>query len=370
MKNFKRMFMFLLLFMMSLISIYTVNDSLFFRYSIDKKYDSMYNNIFNNGLFYNRSYEKFVKIGNVKELNDFNNNVYHLIEFNPVGYIIYNDDYSMILENSIEAESPYKNYSNNLLYFGFLNYFYNGSDNCITNITDNYTIELNDSNKERLKNASSLLDDRIKSTSKKKSDASNLKSQLPDEYAVLNSQSTITMANTTNFLNNNCGYISGALIIYYAANVWGRSYLYSGYYISNQLVTDIQNGRPGPSNSANLEDALNDYMNAHNDPHSAKVNMWFNPAVHTIFDRVEEDKPVVIYCDLISPINGNQISHSVVVHKVKRSVETLFFGIRNHFDYVLSVHMGYGNAYNNVQVAFDTMSISGLVNLHKSSDDL
>jgi len=43
--NFKRMFIFLL-FIMSLISIYIVNDSHFFRYSIDKKYCFYYNNLF------------------------------------------------------------------------------------------------------------------------------------------------------------------------------------------------------------------------------------------------------------------------------------------------------------------------------------
>ena len=40
------------------------------------------------------------------------------------------------------------------------------------------------------------------------------------------------------------------------------------------------------------------------------------------------------------------------------------------FDYVLTVHMGWTPQYNSIQVSYDAITVGGLVNLHKASDDL
>lgn len=342
-----------------------------------KKDDTIINNY---GFVYDDLSSRFPEerndliIESIKELYDFENNKYHLVEFYPAGYVIYSNDYSMILEISNEAESPYKNISTNLVYLGFLNYFYYSNMYGVSKITHcikNYDVELNADNINKVISLSRDLNDKIEITSNKIKEVANLRAQLPDEYATLNSQSTITSTFTTGFnVNDNCGYVAGALLLFYAAKVWGRTYLYDGYFMSNQLVVDLQNGRIPDSYPHDLEDALNDYMNSKNDPHSAKVNMWLLPAAHTIYDRVEEDKPVEIFCNMVSPSSGNSIDHAFVVHKVKRSVETLFWGIRNHFDYVLTVHMGWTPQYNSIQVSYDAITVGGLVNLHKASDDL
>lgn len=53
----------------------------------------------------------------IREIKDFDNNTYVLVEFNPVGYLIYNVSNGDIVECAPTSVSPYKNTNVNELYF-------------------------------------------------------------------------------------------------------------------------------------------------------------------------------------------------------------------------------------------------------------
>lgn len=179
--------------------------------------------------------------------------------------------------------------------------------------------------------------------------------------------SILKNADTTDFNKGNCGFIAASLIIFYAAKAWGWNYLYGKEYIEKSLVEEIQGNRPDSSWAPDIEDALNDYMNKKGATHAAKVNMWHIPADHTFYDRVKEDKPVILFGNMTDATSaGNEkINHAIVVYEVTRDVEKALFGIKLYSNYRYKVHYGMSKIFNDVIVSHASMMVGGLVNLHK-----
>ena len=76
-------------------------------------------------------------IERIMEIRDFGDNSYVLVEFNPIGYLIYNVSNGDIVECAPLSESPYlKTKSQNLLYLPMVGYFSNISGK-YTNLMDN-----------------------------------------------------------------------------------------------------------------------------------------------------------------------------------------------------------------------------------------
>ncbi len=334
------------------------------------------------------------EVERIKELNDMNGKTYNLVEFSHTGYVIYNDNYSLILESCIEVKSPYLNKFDDLIYLGASNYFTyeedvdsKNDDPSIKHCVSDYSIELNDKNTEQLESISEKLESNIENTlATEASYSSNnalgmtVMASPSSETASIKQPDIIANADTSGFnTDGNCGYVAGALLIYYAARAWGWTYLYGNETIQKSLVTEIQGSKNGTSLAPDLEDSLNNYMNAKGATHNAKVNMWHIPSAHTFYDRVKEDKPVALYGNLTDPDNtsGGNINHVVTVYKVKRDVKS-FLGIKTYSNYVYTVHYGWipNNLdyitnpddfinYNAVEMSHAAISVGGLVNLHK-----
>lgn len=315
------------------------------------------------------------KVKALKKLFDFDNNYYNLVEFFPCGYSIYCDDFSIILETSAKAQSPYYNKKGKCLYFGAFNYYVQDSldveHNVINDCIYEQRIELSIENKKTFKSFSINLNNNILEN-KKSIFKNNILAHGNEGFSIQGafvSQPTIIEDSDTSGLNvsDECGYVAGSLLIFYAAKAWGWSHLYDRNVIDRELVEEIKGKRSGPSWAPDLESALNDYLNSHNSSNLAKVNMWNIPAAHTFFDRVKEDKPCILFGNVPSGgIPGNEkINHAVVVYKVSRHCKTGLFGINSYSDYKYTVHWGLDHSRNDVIISHDAISIGGLVNLHK-----
>ena len=340
-------------------------------------------------------FESYPELNNKREivrtkvLGDFIGSTYNLVEFSPLGYSIYNDDYSVNLEISANMFSPYKGLNNNLIYLGAFNYFsYTNTFSRMMNIPDTlthntqeYSISLTNENREIAREYSKEIKENIE---KDKHQSSNGRMALITPYVWVETTSIrnphILLNAETNGFNGygqgRCGYVAGALLIYYASRSWGWTYLYNQTFLRESLVDELQGNKNGSSTAPDLEDSLNKYMNSKGATHNAKVNMWHIPSAHTFFDRIKEDKPVVLYGRIYDPapepMYHNEIDHAVVVYKVTRTVLTYPLGINIYSNYRYTCHFGWfmdkhddGFTYNEAIISHNSILVGGLVNLHK-----
>lgn len=336
---------------------------------IDEEDIIMIQNDFENN-FDNYEYDKNIK--ETKWLKDFNDNNYLLLEFEDCGYAIYNEDMSKVLELSKESPSPYKDLNEDLYYFGALNHYYKDSilnTDYLISCQNQKKIELNLNNIESLSSYSLELSKQINDSIENESKAVQGRASTYCEEVSVSQPDVLKYADTTDInTEGNCGYVGAALIVYYASIVYGWGYLYDMEKSTlEDLVDEIQDDRENDSLPADVEDALNDFLNSKNHPYNAKVNMWLIPAAHTFYDRVEEDKPVCLFGQLYDELDPNRekCDHVVVVYKVKRDVKKYALGIKTYSNYMYTVHGGWGLDYNEVVIAHDNIMIGGLVNLHK-----
>ena len=319
-----------------------------------------------------------LKVENIKTMNDMNGNDYKLVEFSPSGYSIYNDNYSSILEVSAVAPSPFLNKNENLLYFGASNYYTKNHESIVSkydtlehSIDSNEKITLDENASSTFEDASTILNENLISTKNQLNGYNPARKSWSNsgsnyEVASIANKSLIKNADTGGFnTQGNCGFVAGALLIFYAANQWGWTNLYNSSTIQKSLVTDLQANHGNSTCAPDLEKQLNDYLNSHGDKKKAKVNMWHIPSASSIYDRVKEDKPVAIFGSL-PDINGyDSINHAVTVYEVNRHFTTHWFGIRTYSDYEFRTHYGWSSYYNDVIISHNAISIGGMVNLHK-----
>ena len=69
------------------------------------------------------TFEDELETDSVKELRDFNERKYTLIETNPSGYFIFEDDSKTLIEGAPKSPSPYLNQYSNLYYGGPQQYY-------------------------------------------------------------------------------------------------------------------------------------------------------------------------------------------------------------------------------------------------------
>lgn len=311
---------------------------------------------------------KDVEIISKKQLSDLSGKYYDLHEFKDSGYAIYVSNSTKLLEISLSSESPFKNQNKNLAYFGAGNYYKKTID------SEGTAKLFNLRNKEEIDYTSSVersINSYMRET-KLYSNMDTYSSGSGDktETASVDNPEVFKNANTGGFnTDGNCGYVSGALLIYYARMSWGWDWVYDKDYITNDLVKELQGDRANDSIAPNLEDALNDYLNAKGSKLKAKVNMWHIPASHTFYDRVEENKPVSMFCSMpenfCSSDGDVKMGHVPTVYKVKRKYSVGWFGIRTYSNYMYTIHMGWSMNDNEVVISDDVVTKGGLVNLHK-----
>lgn len=364
-----------------LVSIFAViNPSAYATASSINVSQNLYSNLVDGT---NQLFNSNLTIKNIKTLKDFNNDTYLLIECNPTGYIIYDYDLNEVLECSATAPSPYINYSTNLFYSGPQFYF----------------------NKMQNGNYVHTVDDRIATTAETlalQQLSSDLKTVLYSAgnnlyaNATENTESIQTSASTTYvsdylFFSNLredemlgfptpdkitgegvCGYIAANLLLGYYDTFRNGNFITIdcmtgngvNRHFTNGLLTeklmdisvDLNMNPQNGSTSTEIRKVMNEYFDIYNiNASSYDMIVPFFSAT-TIKNRIDDDKPVILFGALIDPTNSslvaNYITHAVVIYGYQRNPSS------SSHTYGLLAHYGWEN-YSSVWINTNMTSIFG-----------
>lgn len=287
-------------------------------------------------------------ISRIVELKDFNKNDYVLVEFNPIGYLIYNVSNGDVVECSPTSYSPYlKTNSLNLHYLPMVGYFSNISGR-YTNLIDQKELseleikKYKEDSESYYSRAILTIDENnvqrtligsknspIKST-RASSDATNF-----DYTITVTADTEVPYAwyfkkNLMSFAQageDSCGYIAIGLLMSYNEifrctgyfSTWqAQNYItpYRGYYFE-EGVPDVANdyiykltSNPGPASQYQLKQTIKNYL-------SDKPIAYTLKETTGLFTNIE--KPIkdgfpAIYLGNLSDFEGGTESHAVVVY--------------------------------------------------------
>lgn len=345
-----------------------VNDSLYF-----------FNNLIDET---NQLFDSNLTIKNIKTLKDFNDNTYLLIECNPTGYLIYDYDINEVLECSATAPSPYTNYSTNLFYSGpqfYYNKKYNGNfvhtiDNRIATTSETLALQQLSIDVKTVLNSTK----------------NNIQANIITNTANIQTRSSTTYVSNHLFFSNLreyemlgipsalitgdgvCGYIAANILLGYYDTFRNDNFITidcmtgSGVnrHFKNSLLTqtlmaisedlnmDPQNG----STSTEIRKVMNEYFDIYNiNASSYDMIVPFFSAI-TIKNRIDDDKPVILFGALIDPrtssLVADYVMHAVVIYGYQRNPSS------SSHKYGLLAHYGW-EGYSNVWINTNMTSIFG-----------
>lgn len=307
------------------------------------------------------------EIRGIKELKDFADNKYFVVELSPVGYMIYNADLTMAIEANAAAESPYTGLNENLIYAGAMNYFIQSSSE-----TENYyqyehtvledeVVVLDETQLTELKRQSNQLAANIEESAKQVT--SRIAPVVTEQTAELTNSTLIKNLSTAGFnTDGRCVWVASAVIVWYHKISWNWTNLAPNGW-SSQLVDDIRGDRKTAATLSDARWALKSYVAAVGgipDGYAAMDTIY--PKSSTIFERVSSNIPVMIgSTNMPNPNGGDTMSHAVVVHKVARKARKNWIGT-SYSDYRYWAHFGWGTAYNNVMLTDSSFTIDSRCN--------
>ncbi|MBE6143481.1 MAG: hypothetical protein E7177_05825 [Erysipelotrichaceae bacterium] len=290
-------------------------------------------------------------ISRILEIKDFGENQYVLVEFDPIGYLIYNVSNGDIVECAPTSYSPYlKTKSTNLYYLPMVGYF--------SNISGKYTSLMDDKELNALqydaykKEANRYHDKAIKVIDEKNLNRAYEGSKT--DFSKKRKSTTVTnhhfftmiyaddearyswyfKQNSADFAavsteDGCCGYIATGIIlayyeIYYSTGYFSTSqasnYIspcYSTTYgdgvpnIANNFLYELD-PNPGSITQAQIINKLNTFLSGKD------LNYTIQNTV-SIFTDIEtpiENGYPAIYCGTMPNFNGGNISHGVVVYGI------------------------------------------------------
>ena len=285
-------------------------------------------------------------IGRIKEMKDFNNNTYVLVEFNPIGYAIYNVSNGDVVECAPTSYSPYlKSESNDLYYLPWVGYFKKDS-NKYSNLMSKR--ELNDfeiskyqkeSRNYHTKSLEKMNENNIERTLK----GSTKRARTRRNANITNySWATLIYAdtevpyswyfkrNTTEFVGNDgdsCGYTAISFLLAY-----NEIFMSTGYFSAAQAaqyITPYHGSRfgdgvpqvddsflyefgsnPGGSNVYTLKNAVDNFMQGKIRKYSVK----YTTGLFTDLETPIEDGFPALYGGTMPNTDGSNGNHAVVVY--------------------------------------------------------
>lgn len=305
---------------------------------------------------------------NVKQLNDFNDCVYYIVEFTPTGYAIFDDSFTQILEFNARALSPYTTYSSNMFYAGAGEYYVQPEDGAsdtlvhpVTNDVVVLDIEMNELLKSKSQEMSTsirqMVNSRLSHTS---SDCTYTQSTASTQYVSLSEYSSITGCDTTGYnTSGNCGFIAASLIVWYHYDVLGWTDFVPGGIYSKSLVTAIQGDRNDITYGPSIQDAMSTWSFDHG---AVAANGWqetlpaiidLAPTAAKIYNLIDDDRPVALVGK--TPSASELTSSSTVklsnISSARCSIDHVITitGVQKiDSDYYFFAHFGWGTAYNDV----------------------
>ena len=253
-------------------------------------------------------------IERIMEIRDFGDNSYVLVEFNPIGYLIYNVSNGDVVECAPLSQSPYlKTKSQNLLYLPMVGYFSNISGK-FTNLMDNK--EVNEKQFESYKKEAKRYHN--KALSKINEDNVNRTKKGSDKEVVRKRKNTVTSYNPNTMIyadtevpsswyfkkcqtqfaqlgNGCCGYIAAGLLLSYT-EIFRSSGYFSSYQAQRYItpyygpslymgVPEVEDdflyelhSNPGGATRTEIKNAINSFMSGKN-----KSYTMFSKVLYTTY---------------------------------------------------------------------------------------
>lgn len=312
------------------------------------------------------------EIGAIKELQDFADNKYYVVEFAPYGYMIYDNTFTMAIEANAAAESPYLGINQGLIYAGATNYYIKPVTQLKSGYLFNHAVldeELvvsNDTELATLKKQSETFSNNVNKSVKELQAKEQMTTMATATVQVseLSNSSRIRNLSTAGYnTDGRCAWVAASIIVWYHRVEWGWSNLApSGW--NSQLNDDIRNGRSKAASLSDVRWALEAYVSSVGGiPKGYGVMDTIWPNASTIYDRVNSNIPVIIGSDTMpDPTGGDKMAHAVVVHKVDRTAKKNWIGITEYKDYHYWAHFGWGTSYNNVMLTHASFKIDSRCN--------
>ncbi|MCL2576217.1 MAG: hypothetical protein FWE33_07260 [Defluviitaleaceae bacterium] len=290
-------------------------------------------------------------ISAVKQLSDFNGEIYYIVEFEPFGYIIFDNAFTLPLILNGDGISPYINLYDNLIFGGPTHYYVkpdmqprNGDTLFVHTVLDTElvadAIEM-----QMLQQESRMIYEAVELSTEATLDSSRSLVAPLTTYsgAFLRRWTVIIEANTTNFnREGNCGYVAAGLAVWYHRQARGFNTFARGGF-NTGLIAEIQNGRPHTTIGPEVATALTQYARA-NGVNNLNAIAHIAPSSHYLFETIERDIPVVLLGRLPDPNLGSsgKMLHAVTVFGVEWFRHSIFSS-----DWYYFVHYGWGREYNN-----------------------
>ena len=272
----------------------------------------------------------------IKILSDLNGNHFELIELGEQGYMIFDTVSGKYLEEALESPSPYLGLSDNLYYFGPLNYYQLVDGRFVhTVFPDEYEISYNEGltaqsafdtawQRSRLQKDTEMLalmdldPNSAVSRNSIQTQISTQSTQATNEYIPY--YSYIKNAVYPPNVNDTCGYTAACLILNYwhkvEGNVINSAFLDSnGNLLTGSNDYTLQDKLLSYGNSASswgltIRDVLIDYCNEY----GVAATSTYYVTNFDIFAEIGRDRPVIVFGYF--PNNPTQVTRGNVFHAV------------------------------------------------------
>jgi len=272
----------------------------------------------------------------IKILSDLNGNHFELIELGEQGYMIFDAESGKYLEEALESPSPYLGLSDNLYYFGPLNYYQLVDGRFVhTVFPDEYEISYNEGltaqsafdtalQRSRLQKDTEMLalmeldPNSAVSRNSIQTQISTQSTQATNEYIPY--YSYIKNAVYPPNVNDTCGYTAACLILNYwhkvEGNVINSAFLDSnGNLLTGSNDYTLQDKLLSYGNSASswgltIRDVLIDYCNEY----GVAATSTYYVTNFDIFAEIGRDRPVIVFGYF--PNNPTPVTRGSVLHAV------------------------------------------------------
>lgn len=297
--------------------------------------------------------DKYVDVNNyyisrIIEIQDFNNNPYVLVEFNPIGYLIYNVSNGDVVECGPTSKSPYLNTKVSELYYLPMVGFFSKTSNKYINLMEHrevseeevkaYKVETSRYHESALKTLNSKNIEKAYQGSKleyaRSRKRSNVNNYIPSTMIYADHEvphSWYFKRNVVHFANagdESCGYIAvGMLLSYfeicitsgYFSPIQQIRYItpYNGTEIGvfppsvdNDFLYELSDNL-GPANTAQLLTCIDNFLE------DKTINYTLEHTVGLFTDYIspiEEDGVPTIYCGNMPDFEGGTGNHAIIAY--------------------------------------------------------
>ena len=311
-------------------------------------------------------------IERILEINDFEENKYVLVEFNPIGYLIYNVSNGDIVECAPTSYSPYlKTNTKNLYYLPMVGYFSKISGK-YTSLMENKELSeerissyKNESRRYHNKALSKIDEKNVQRTleGSKKSVRRGRKNATVEDYSPITMiYADVEVPHSWYFKKNVfdfayldtdegcCGYVATALLLSYMEIFISTGYFspaqsqqYIRNYVGSQLYVGVPevvdsflyelSSNPGGATQYQIKQTINNFMSGKNKNYQIKETT----GAFTNIEKPINDGYPALYGGRMPDFNGGTGDHGVVVYGLYDNTDVLcHFGWNGYTQVVMS----------------------------------